>query len=304
MDRTVPSGAARLLDFIRDTEVGTEAREGYDIIFGHNQSALPKRVTAMTVDEVLGSQRSWSQRFGSSATGGYQFMRATLAGLKTELRLRGSQILDPDLQDRLGYHLLKRRGYEAFVSGRIDRIEFGKRLAQEWASFPVLAGVRGAHRDLARGQSYYAGDGLNKALVRPEAIETLLAEVLELAKADALAPIARPEVDLPEPAEPIIVAEPAPPAIGHNGGPPLADKPLSPIEQMNKPVKGAQAATGAGAIGGAVILLVQSAGWLPAAWESGAPAVALGLVVGWASTTVGGFLGGYFARDKRFGAPT
>ncbi|WP_182422344.1 hypothetical protein [Aureimonas sp. ME7] len=297
MDRNVPAGAARLLDFIRDTEVGTEARAGYDIIFGHNQGKLPKAVTAMTVDEVLAAQGSWSKRFGSSATGGYQFMRATLDGLKSELKLRGSQMMEPNLQDRLGYHLLKRRGYEAFVSGRIDRTEFAKRLAQEWASFPVLVAVQGAHRQLTRGQSYYAGDGLNKALMKPEAIEGLLAEVLELAKADALALPVRPEVEieiLPPATEVAIPAAPAQPASV------AVDKPLSPIEQMNKPVKGAIAGTGAMTIGGSIVVLMQSAGWLPAAWESGAPAVALGVFSGWAFTQVGNFLGAYFARDKRF----
>lgn len=54
--------------------------------------------------------------------------------------------MDPNLQDRLGYHLLKRRGYEQFIAGLINRTEFGTRLAQEWASFPVLAATKGAHR--------------------------------------------------------------------------------------------------------------------------------------------------------------
>ncbi|WP_062018314.1 hypothetical protein [Aureimonas sp. AU4] len=211
MDRTVPAGAARLLDFIRDTEVGTESPSGYDVIFGHNQGKLHKPVTSMTVDEVLGAQASWSSRFGSSATGGYQFMRKTLAGLKDELGLRGSQILDANLQDRLGYHLLLRRGYDRFVAGQIDRTEFAKRLAQEWASFPVLVAVRGGSRQVSRGQSYYAGDGLNKALVKPEQIEALLDEVAELARETASAPIARPEEDVyvPLPA-PAPAPQPAP----------------------------------------------------------------------------------------------
>src|SRR5688572_14019952 len=81
------------------------------------------------------------------------------------------------MQDRLAYHLLKRRGYADFMAGRISRQEFGKRLAMEWASFPVLAPCRGAHRQLQRGMSYYAGDALNKALVSPEKVEALLDRV-------------------------------------------------------------------------------------------------------------------------------
>lgn len=206
MDRTVPTGAALLLDFIRETEVGRSDRASYDVIYGHNQTKLPKPVTRMTVDEVIAAQGGWSKRFGSSATGGYQFMKATLSGLKQELGLRGAQVLDPDLQDRLGYHLLKRRGYEQFMTDTIGVTEFGKRLAIEWASFPVLAATKGAHRRLARGQSYYAGDGLNKALVRPEAIEALLARAKAAGNAsqpprDAIAPAPAP-VPQPKPETP------------------------------------------------------------------------------------------------------
>ncbi|SCD25513.1 hypothetical protein [Brucella inopinata] len=105
-------------------------------------------------------------------------------------------IFDPNLQDRLGYHLLKRRGYEEFMAGNIDRMEFGKRLAQEWASFPVLAAVRGAHRIVKRGETYYAGDALNKALVTPAKIETLLDRVK--ATGDAVAPVAEAQPSSPQ----------------------------------------------------------------------------------------------------------
>jgi hypothetical protein len=79
------------------------------------------------------------------------------AGLIKELGLSRSQILDGDMRDRLAFHLLKRRGYEAFIACKITGTEFGKRMGQEWASFPVLAPTKGAHRDLTRGQSYYEG---------------------------------------------------------------------------------------------------------------------------------------------------
>lgn len=191
MDRTVPKGAALLLDFIRETEVGRSDRASYDVIFGNRQDRLPTPLTRMTLDEVLAAQRGWSKRNGSSAAGGYQFMRATLQGLKQELALRGTQILDPDLQDRLGYHLLIRRGYHAFINGALSRVEFARRLAMEWASFPVLERSKGQSRMVERGQSYYAGDGLNKALVKPEAVEAVLGRVLAAAKEE------RPVVEKP-----------------------------------------------------------------------------------------------------------
>ncbi|MFS2326353.1 hypothetical protein U2P60_13220 [Brucella sp. H1_1004] len=82
--------------------------------------------------------------------------------------------MDPDLQDRLGYHLAIRRGYNDYISGNISRTEFGRRLAQEWASFPVLAPTRGAHRALQRGETFYAGDSSIGHLLRLSAWKQFL----------------------------------------------------------------------------------------------------------------------------------
>lgn len=177
MDKTVPAGAALLLDFTRLIETGKTDRSSYDVIYGHNEGKISKKVTSMTIDELIGIQPTFTKRFKSSAAGGYQFMRNTLRNLKSELRLRGTQIMDPDLQDRLGYHLAIRRGYNEFIAGKISRTEFGRRLAQEWASFPVLAPTKGASRALQRGETFYAGDKLNKALVTPERMEAILDKV-------------------------------------------------------------------------------------------------------------------------------
>lgn len=174
MDPTVPTPAAILLDFIGDIE----APGGYGVVYANKQATLPKPLTSMTVDEVLEAQRTKGRSWGSSASGRYQFMRATLTGLKKELGLRGSQKFDANLQDRLGYHLLKRRGYEKFVAGNLSLVDFGLALAKEWASLPVLAATKGQKRKVARGQSYYAGDGLNKSLVSSERVETALKKAL------------------------------------------------------------------------------------------------------------------------------
>jgi len=170
MDNSIPPFAQHLLKFIGDIE----APRGYETIFGNNQAKLKKPVTKMTIAEIIAVQPTWTKNYGSSATGRYQFMRATLQGLVTEMRLTGGEYLDANMQDRMGFHLLKRRGYNEFVAGKIGLVEFGKRLAQEWASLPVLADTRGAHRDVKRGQSYYSGDALNKSLVSPTTFEIAL----------------------------------------------------------------------------------------------------------------------------------
>lgn len=81
------------------------------------------------------------------------------------------------MQDRLGYPLLIRLGYNQYIAGKISRTEFGKRLAQEWASLPVLSAVQGKHRMLKCGETFYAGDKLNKALVTPVKVEAVLNDV-------------------------------------------------------------------------------------------------------------------------------
>lgn len=183
MDKSIPSPAAKLLAFIYKTETGKNPPACYEVIYGQNQGKLPKPITSMTIREISDAQPNWTKRFGSSASGAPQIMRDTMdkpdttADLVGQMGLTGSELFDADMQDRMAFHLLKRRGYDQFMAGRIGVVAFGKRLAQEWASFPVLATTKGAHRQVERGQSYYAGDGVNKALVAPETIEALLAEV-------------------------------------------------------------------------------------------------------------------------------
>lgn len=198
MDTNVPAGARKILELIGNTE----APRGYDTCYGNNQAKiLPLRVTTMTLDRVMAEQRNWTKRFGSSACGRYQFMRDTLRGLKSELKLSGSELLDSAMQDRLGLVLLRRRGLDAFLAGKLSATAFGFKLAQEWASFPVLAPVQGAHRKVARGQSYYAGDGLNKSLLKPATVEAVLAAARAAPAAPApVAPKVEPPAAAPAPA--------------------------------------------------------------------------------------------------------
>ncbi len=202
----VPAGAAILLAFIRQTETGRKDASAYDTIYGHNENKLSKPLTSMTVDEVIAAGPGWTKAYRSSAAGAYQFMNATLKDLKASEGLTGREVFTPALQDRLGLALLKRRGFDGFMAGTIGRSAFGLGLAREWASFPVLADTKGAHRAVARGQTYYAGDKLNKALVKPEAVEAVLTQVKQ--GATSTQPV--PTVPLPDPkpggANPTIIA--------------------------------------------------------------------------------------------------
>ena len=192
---SIPAPARRLLDFIG----GKEAPRGYDTVFGNRMAQMPKPLTTMTVDEVI-TQGKWrTDTFGSSAAGRYQFMRNTLTSLKQTERLTGREVMTPALQDRLGYALLLRRGYAKFMAGQLSVAGFGLGLAQEWASFPVLAATKGAHRQVQRGQTYYLGDGLNKVLATAGEVEAVLNQMLAM---PAVAVADAPVVTIPAPTLP------------------------------------------------------------------------------------------------------
>ena len=74
MDRTVPAGAALLLDFVRVIETGKTDRSSYDVIYGHREGMISKKITSMSIDELIGIQPTLTKRFKSSAAGCFQFM--------------------------------------------------------------------------------------------------------------------------------------------------------------------------------------------------------------------------------------
>lgn len=167
---TIPAPAHEIMKLIRVTETSRADATAYDTIFGHKENKLTKPITEMTVNELQHWQPGFTKSFGSSASGAYQFMLATLKELEDKLGLTGEEIFNAALQDRLGYELLKRRGYKLWIDGKSSTDTFMIGLAKEWASFPVPSRMKGAHRTVERGQSYYAGDGLNKALVGPDTV--------------------------------------------------------------------------------------------------------------------------------------
>ena len=138
-----------------------ESRHNYNIIYGGQTRPL----TSWNVARVLEFQQSLrTQGAASSAVGAYQFIYVTLNRLVSKMGISRSATFSQSLQDKLALELLKERGLEAYVSGRMSRAQFMLNIAKEWASFP---------RD-GSGLSYYHGDGLNKALVSPRVVENTL----------------------------------------------------------------------------------------------------------------------------------
>lgn len=140
-----------LLDLIAKAESGGN----YDAHFSEAGNTNP-RFTQMSVDEVLAWQKGFV-RSGkpSSAVGRYQIIRGTLKGLKTNMKLKGAETFDAVLQDKMALELLKGRGLEAYLLGRVTMDAFIDEIAKEWAGLPNTS-----------GKSHYDGDGLNAARIK------------------------------------------------------------------------------------------------------------------------------------------
>lgn len=157
-----------LLDLIAKHESGGD----YDIVWGgiahkHRPNAP---LTRMTVGQVLDWQDSIDHLYRSEAAGKYQILEDTLRGLYREAGVKLNDKFDEATQDKLAVQLLRRRGLDIYLSGSLSKEAFANRLAMEWASLPVVYDRQGHRRPVKRGQSYYAGDGLNKALTSPESV--------------------------------------------------------------------------------------------------------------------------------------
>lgn len=159
---------APLLALIRRAE----SRGDYNIVWGRiaPRDRPPAPLVTMTIAEVLAWQDRIDPFYQSEAAGAYQIMEDTLRGLYRETGLSATDRFDEDNQDRLAVQLLRRRGLDHFLAGDIGATKFANAIAREWASFPVVGGPRD-------GRSYYAGDGLNKALVKPAEVLAAVAAI-------------------------------------------------------------------------------------------------------------------------------
>ena len=175
-----------------------ESRGDYDIVYGGIPKAQrPEKLTAMTIDQVIAWQKQVvAAGAASSAAGKYQIIRKTLEASIAALRMSGARLFDKATQDQLAMHLLRGRGMQRFLDGQIDVDDMALGLAKEWASLPVPRDMKGQSRQVKAGQSYYAGDGLNKAHATVAEVEQALLVARERYRSHAQKPVSRvPVID-------------------------------------------------------------------------------------------------------------
>jgi muramidase (phage lysozyme) len=150
---------------------------------GHVEPEL----TVMTLSQVESYQK---QRIKdgrkSSAVGKYQFIKSTLKECVGYLGCDPMRtVFSRDVQDALIIQrLIKFRKYDQWKAESIDTGKFMIFLAAEFASMPVPYDIpagsiykNSPRRNLKKGQSFYAGDGLNKANHDPDHLYQALEDI-------------------------------------------------------------------------------------------------------------------------------
>lgn len=177
----------------------------------YNQLVFPKKntgapstapLTGMTIKEVLSYQDQMikSGNYPSSAVGKYQIIKNTLEGGVRDLKLNLNDKFDEKTQDRLYFEYLtgsKRKNLDAYLTGKSDNLEMAQMdMAMEFASFGVPRDVKANEfgkgapaRDIKRGQSFYAGDGANRASVTPEQSATSLSQERDVRMGKKVEPV-------------------------------------------------------------------------------------------------------------------
>jgi hypothetical protein len=115
---------------------------------------------------------------GDQAVGRYQLIPKTLNAAISSLGLDVNQNLDKEAQDKIFDEYLisvKRPKIIAYLEGEGSVEDAMYSAAKEWASIGVEKGKKISGGKIANGgESYYEGDGLNKAHITPEKIKKAL----------------------------------------------------------------------------------------------------------------------------------
>jgi len=98
------------------------------------------------------------------ALGRFQIIPKTMEGSYKKAGLTLDSVLSPQNQDLLFYKALLPSAAIRYINKQSDDIDAAVvAIAKVWASVGVPMRMKGAHRMLNKDESYYAGDGTNKA---------------------------------------------------------------------------------------------------------------------------------------------
>ncbi|MEZ8088311.1 LysM peptidoglycan-binding domain-containing protein [Vibrio sp. 1S139] len=154
----------------------------YNRTKGGLKAFFKTQLTTFTVSEVIAKQQERSM----FAVGRFQIIPSTLSEAVEYLSINKNDVFDKKIQDRIFNEFLikkKRPQIIAYLEGSGSVEDAIYAWAKEFASAGVEKGRKISRDRIAKGgESYYAGDGLNKAHLTPEKMK----ETLITAKKDSV----------------------------------------------------------------------------------------------------------------------
>lgn len=155
------------------------------LVSGKGETVDGRAITSMTVGEISEQQKAGKLH----AVGRFQMIGSTLRGAIQAGEVNINDVFDENTQNKLFDYLLKKRpAARAYLTGENNNVEEAvEALSKEWAAIGVPYDMRGNKRQVKKGESYYAGDGVNRATISPESViealerdrKTVIAEKLQ-----------------------------------------------------------------------------------------------------------------------------
>ena len=156
---------APVLDLIAKYEAGPH---GWEAMY---PSTRLEGATKMTISDVA--------KKATGAVGMYQNLPRYLVGRANAVGLDPNKdVYDKKNQTKIAEYLIGRG--QAGVTPQMMKDNPAKameRLSKVWAAIPVPRNMQGHVREVEMGESYYAGDGANKAHITPEMMYTAMKKV-------------------------------------------------------------------------------------------------------------------------------
>ncbi len=154
-----------------------ESRNNYNLC-NKTKGGLSVVKNLVLSDFTLGEIQKKQKDRDLFAVGRYQIIPITMKGAVKSLNLKSNMQFDEDLQDRIFEEYLidiKRPKIINYLEGNGSIEDAMYSTAKEWASVAVEKGKNiSKGRVAVGGQSYYVGDGLNKAHISTEEIKKAL----------------------------------------------------------------------------------------------------------------------------------
>ena len=179
--KTPGGDPSKLLSLIRSAE------GGYGSTYSAHLQGFKRSgedITQMTITELVKYQNDYlahqkaegvPDNERSAAVGAYQMLYPNEYVKDANLSMDSK--FTPQNQDKLALAFLAKRGLTA-EKAATDPESFALGLSKGFAGIPVLEAMQGYSQQIERGQSYYRGDGINKATpgITPEKVEAAVKE--------------------------------------------------------------------------------------------------------------------------------